>query len=133
MVVLAEISDKMWSVPGMFFFALLFALPTSALGLVRWWLALPALVLAGYGNHALWMEMHAPGMWGAILNELGWSWVIGNFVAWNMAFVVCWIGLMMINKQRTRSGRISEGLCVECGYNLTGNVSGICPECGERI
>jgi hypothetical protein len=24
-------------------------------------------------------------------------------------------------------------LCVECGYNLTGNVSGRCPECGERI
>ena len=23
--------------------------------------------------------------------------------------------------------------CPKCGYNLTGNVSGICPECGERI
>ena len=22
------------------------------------------------------------------------------------------------------------GLCPNCGYNLTGNVSGICPECG---
>ena len=26
-----------------------------------------------------------------------------------------------------------EGFCAECGYNLTGNVSGVCPECGERI
>jgi hypothetical protein len=26
-----------------------------------------------------------------------------------------------------------EGHCRNCGYNLTGNVSGICPECGERI
>jgi hypothetical protein len=26
-----------------------------------------------------------------------------------------------------------QGHCKECGYNLTGNTSGICPECGERI
>ena len=25
------------------------------------------------------------------------------------------------------------GLCYHCGYNLTGNVTGICPECGERF
>jgi hypothetical protein len=29
--------------------------------------------------------------------------------------------------------RIRPGHCQECGYNLTGNVSGVCPECGERI
>jgi hypothetical protein len=29
--------------------------------------------------------------------------------------------------------RIPPGHCQKCGYNLTGNVSGICPECGERI
>ena len=23
--------------------------------------------------------------------------------------------------------------CIHCGSNLTGNVSGICPECGQRI
>ena len=26
---------------------------------------------------------------------------------------------------------IQTNLCKECGYNLTGNTSGICPECGE--
>ena len=25
------------------------------------------------------------------------------------------------------------GHCPACGHNLTGNVSGVCPECGERI
>ena len=25
------------------------------------------------------------------------------------------------------------GQCVKCGYNLTGNISGVCPECGEKI
>ena len=24
-------------------------------------------------------------------------------------------------------------LCTKCGYNLTGNVSGRCPECGEKV
>lgn len=26
-----------------------------------------------------------------------------------------------------------EGACQTCGYNLSGNVSGICPECGTPI
>lgn len=33
---------------------------------------------------------------------------------------------------RIRRGRRERGECLHCGYNLTGNVSGACPECGER-
>jgi len=29
--------------------------------------------------------------------------------------------------------RIAPGHCEKCGYNLTGNISGICPECGEKV
>ena len=29
--------------------------------------------------------------------------------------------------------RRRKGLCVECSYDLTGNVSGVCPECGARM
>ena len=29
-----------------------------------------------------------------------------------------------------RYRRRRKGLCLKCGYDLTGNVSGICPECG---
>ena len=25
------------------------------------------------------------------------------------------------------------GHCQQCGYNLTGNVSGVCPECGTEV
>ena len=32
-----------------------------------------------------------------------------------------------------RHRRRKKGLCLKCGYNLTGNESGICPECGEQI
>ena len=32
-----------------------------------------------------------------------------------------------------RYRRRKKGLCLKCGYNLTGNISGICPECGEHF
>jgi hypothetical protein len=31
-----------------------------------------------------------------------------------------------------RIDRHPKGFCSRCGYNLTGNTSGICPECGTR-
>jgi hypothetical protein len=27
--------------------------------------------------------------------------------------------------------RTERGLCARCGYDLTGNISGTCPECGQ--
>lgn len=33
-------------------------------------------------------------------------------------------------RERRRS---SVGRCLSCGYNLTGNISGVCPECGGTI
>jgi hypothetical protein len=32
-----------------------------------------------------------------------------------------------------RHRRRKKGHCLQCGYNLEGNVSGVCPECGERV
>jgi hypothetical protein len=32
-----------------------------------------------------------------------------------------------------RMGRYPIGHCQTCGYNLTGNVSGACPECGTAV
>ena len=32
-----------------------------------------------------------------------------------------------------RRFRHRRGLCVDCAYDLTGNVSGVCPECGRAI
>jgi len=29
--------------------------------------------------------------------------------------------------------RIRPGHCRNCGYSLTGNLSGVCPECGEKV
>ena len=32
-----------------------------------------------------------------------------------------------------RYRRRRNGLCLKCGYDLTGNVSGVCPECGTEV
>jgi len=44
----------------------------------------------------------------------------GAFPAWRLARAPA----------RRRRRRLAQGLCPACGYNLTGNVSGKCPECG---
>jgi hypothetical protein len=31
-----------------------------------------------------------------------------------------------------RARKPKPGTCAKCGYNLTGNVTGVCPECGTR-
>lgn len=38
--------------------------------------------------------------------------------------------LLIIARACQRWRRLRKGLCVACGYDLTGNVSGVCPECG---
>jgi rubrerythrin len=40
-----------------------------------------------------------------------------------------WVTLAASSRLRRRH-RIDAHLCLRCGYNLTGNVSGVCPECG---
>lgn len=48
------------------------------------------------------------------------------------ACVVIGIGLLIL-LFRKRVPRAAFPECRQCGYNLTGNASGICPECGEKI
>ena len=41
--------------------------------------------------------------------------------------------VFLMSSRRRRRYRSKHGLCIECGYNLTGNVSGVCPECSRKI
>jgi predicted RNA-binding Zn-ribbon protein involved in translation (DUF1610 family) len=43
----------------------------------------------------------------------------------------CLGGFVYARSRRYRRRR--RGECLDCGYNLTGNVSGVCPECGTAI
>ncbi|HUU83124.1 MAG TPA: hypothetical protein VM243_06425 [Phycisphaerae bacterium] len=40
-------------------------------------------------------------------------------------------GWMTYRRRPALYGRLEAGRCLHCGYDLTGNVSGVCPECGE--
>lgn len=50
--------------------------------------------------------------------------------AWGMIHIAMNVGTLRRYLQREQ--RITDGLCPNCGYNLTANESGICPECGEK-
>ena len=41
--------------------------------------------------------------------------------------------IVFIRGPLRRWRRHIRGQCDQCGYNLTGNVSGVCPECGARV
>jgi hypothetical protein len=51
--------------------------------------------------------------------------------------VPLWLPLLLVATPTAflwyRNRRPPPGHCQKCGYNLTGNVSGRCPECGEAV
>ena len=65
----------------------------------------------------------------------------GNVVSLVYYGLPLWIPLVitavpvaiMIARARRQHQRKVTGCCLRCGYNLTGNISGVCPECGEPI
>jgi len=51
---------------------------------------------------------------------------------------MAWAGLLgwhLVDRPNAlrRRRRLKSGLCGKCGYDLTGNVSGVCPECGWLV
>ena len=36
-------------------------------------------------------------------------------------------------REYRKVARVLNHECTECGYNLTGNTSGVCPECGKAV
>ena len=61
-----------------------------------------------------------PGPW-------WWPFILGTYVvAGSVAFNIRY-------RRSLKNLRRVSGLCVMCGYSLTGNTSGTCPECGAAI
>lgn len=58
-------------------------------------------------------------------------WVLIPFI-WLLPLV--YIPTMYLwDRDLTARRRTRLGQCLKCGYDLSGNVSGVCPECGEPI
>jgi hypothetical protein len=51
-----------------------------------------------------------------------------------IGFLILWIPVLVFLERRARRRlRQERGCCPVCNYSLTGNISGICPECGQPI
>ena len=51
---------------------------------------------------------------------------------WFLAFAAATPAVAHAARSLRRTRRRSRGRCVRCGYDLTCNESGVCPECGAR-
>jgi len=51
---------------------------------------------------------------------------------WLVIAVFCPIAFVQW-RRTIRELRIPPGHCPTCGYDLTGNISGVCPECGGKV
>ena len=66
-------------------------------------------------------------------------WRLPHFVSGGVSvlYVPLWLPFLVVAIPSVivwwRSRRARRGHCERCGYNLAGNVSGICPECGTAI
>ena len=76
-------------------------------------MAVPVLVImASVAGYVAWHDFHVVRAWLWSVRWWWWCKRMGRWVA-------------------RREALQSQGRCVACGYNLTGNVSGVCPECGR--
>jgi hypothetical protein len=66
------------------------------------------------------------------------SCALSTFGQWHELVLPCWVlfgvsatpAVILLWRHRRRC---LPGFCRKCGYNLTGNVSGRCPECGTEV
>ena len=52
---------------------------------------------------------------------------------WIIVLLTAILPALWFRDHLARRRRLRTGLCRSCGYDLTGNTSGVCPECGEVI
>jgi len=101
---------------------------------------------AGMSSYPVKVEWHGPFIWQTYTRSSGFGFMPGgrsSFVINHHRLIVVphWAlsGLWAVGPAvwavacvRRRRWAI-EGRCAACGYDLTGNVSGVCPECGVKV
>ena len=63
----------------------------------------------------------------------GGSFILRVPLATSFLVFAAYPALAFIRGPVRRHRRRKRGQCVGCGYNLTGNVTGVCPECGTEV
>ena len=52
---------------------------------------------------------------------------------WQLVLVLVILPALSLARFLRTRARIAKGNCLTCGYNLTANTSGVCPECGTPV
>ena len=80
-----------------------------------------------------WPEAHSPDFPSAVSTRRLWFYSpVGTL--WLFVVLFCiYPTIAFVRGPVRRWRRLRTGRCVRCGYNLAGNVSGRCPECGTEI
>jgi predicted Zn-ribbon and HTH transcriptional regulator len=61
---------------------------------------------------------------------------IPDWVVFGLALIlagICWFCVVIAHYERRRLYRLRNRLCLRCAYDLGGNASGRCPECGTEM
>jgi hypothetical protein len=123
----AEVGDKVATYPEI---VLLFLVVTGIVWLVarfKLLLALPLLLLCVCVSRQEWQDVT---MRQAILAELGYPYYIALLSPFTFAPILGILAAGHSHRMRRKRDRALQDLCTTCGYDLTGTISGICPECG---
>ena len=129
-VMLAEVSDKVPSMPHILVGGCLLATAGFVLASCRWWLGVLPLLITIFFDYVVIDELRNP-IGRAILEENGWGLLGLAGVAWNCPILTAYL-LIIACRTRSRRKRATLNPCLQCGYSLIGNVSGRCPECGRE-
>jgi len=134
MLILAEVGDKCPPAISAFQQGIYLGTILLAIAPLRWWVALlPILLVVRETWYSIEMYFD-PYMAACVIGELGYGYWVGQF-AGKVLPVVLPLGIILFlyYEQFIRARRLRSSQCVRCGYDLTGNVSGTCPECGTGI
>ncbi|MGD2111713.1 MAG: hypothetical protein PVI86_20240 [Phycisphaerae bacterium] len=85
------------------------------------------------GSSTTWLAMAFGMLISAVI--VGWqSTTLGRVAAGvllALAVLALWQGIRTRTTENLHAIRKLEGACIHCGYDLEGNESGVCPECGQ--
>jgi hypothetical protein len=80
-------------------------------------------IFLGFG----WRRVRYRSQW-VDTSDFGVSVPLWSFAALGFLLPLQWVLVVLRHRDRMRFGR-----CPSCGYSLTGNTSGTCPECGTPV
>ena len=126
------------------YLVLLTVIVTSAFGYVEWMSTGRSIGIGNGSVFVVWYKTITPNGWSA-----GWHRSLSGLSpllpgcihpvpSATEIYAPLWIPFLIIAGGtfflfRRERRLIPPGHCRKCSYNLTGNTSGICPECGEKI